>query len=613
MNPSPDSFPFFKEKREEDRKRKKESLILTKGFFMCRCFFHSSALFLICLVFLLSVDILAQTVLTAFPKTCQLYSRDVQDSAITPIIGAISSAGAESVSVTLYSKNIQVKRLPQALQYSGATASFNFSPKIHAELSMYKYELRIDETLINTADSVVCGDAFLVEGQSNTCSEYDDGYVPLNPYVRAFGKSYCNDPDCWIDTTWGIALGCNDCSNLPDGHYVNKWGLRIAQKIADNHSIPVCLFTGCWGWTSIESHYRDTAYNSIYGNFLYRIKKANLADGLKWVIWHQGESNPSDTDYKEKFLGLCNTWKSDFPGIQRYYLFQIRSCNNNWGELHEITREQQRRIPEGRPDISIMSTTNIPGNDGCHYSSEGYQLFAERMYPLIARDFYGLEDTVRITPPNIQKAWFEGIDHLRLKILFDQPVLLPDDSSIQHAFGMGSTVSAADSVRADTNANTITLFLGSPSDSTTVSYYFDDWNGDVYFGPWLYNTRGIGALGFYRFPITEKDSTAIETSLPSPLYFGLTAFPNPFAASMLVKFNVPQSKNKEKQKVYVRIYDLNGKLVQTLVQGMFATGYHRVVFKGRESGNGQTLGNGFYFCRMQAPGFERTLKMLLVQ
>ena len=96
--------------------------------------------------------------------------------------------------------------------------------------------------------------------------------------------------------------------------------------------------------------------------------------------------------------------------------------------------------------------------------------------------------------------------------------------------------------------------------------------------------------------------------MPSPLYFGLTAVPNPFAASTLVKFNVPQSKNGEKQKVSVRIYDLNGKLVQTLAQGIFAAGVHTVLFKGKGKENRRTLGNGIYFCRMQAPGFTQDIE-----
>ena len=129
---------------------------------------------------------------------------------------------------------------------------------------------------------------------------------------------------------------------------------------------------------------------------------------------------------------------------------------------------------------------------------------------------------------------------------------------------------------------------------------------------------GVPPGGECRFQLAEMEiinmnKTSVETFPLSPLFFGLASAPNPFSAVTLVKFNVPQSKNGEKQKVSVRIYDLNGKLVQTLAKGNLAAGYHTAAFNGRENGHGQKLGNGIYFCRMQAPGYSRTLKLLLVE
>ena len=129
---------------------------------------------------------------------------------------------------------------------------------------------------------------------------------------------------------------------------------------------------------------------------------------------------------------------------------------------------------------------------------------------------------------------------------------------------------------------------------------------------------GVPPNGECRFQLAEmeiidKDNVSTETTLPSPLFFRLTAVPNPFSAATQIEFNVPQAKNGEKQKVSVRIYDLSGRLVQTLVQGSFVAGYHTAAFNGRENGNGRTFGNGIYFCRMEAMGFTMTLKLLLVQ
>ena len=99
----------------------------------------------------------------------------------------------------------------------------------------------------------------------------------------------------------------------------------------------------------------------------------------------------------------------------------------------------------------------------------------------------------------------------------------------------------------------------------------------------------------------------------SSLSYGVQAFPNPFAGAASIKFSVPQTKNGERQSLSVRVYDLNGQLVRTLAQGQFAAGYHTVQLNARDKGKGYALSNGIYFCRMQAPGFTKTLKLLLVE
>ena len=99
----------------------------------------------------------------------------------------------------------------------------------------------------------------------------------------------------------------------------------------------------------------------------------------------------------------------------------------------------------------------------------------------------------------------------------------------------------------------------------------------------------------------------------SSLSYGVQAFPNPFAGAASIKFMVPQTKTGERQSLSVRVYDLNGQLVRTLAQGQFAAGYHTVQLNARDKGKGYALCNGIYFCRMQAPGFTKTLKLLLVE
>jgi flagellar hook assembly protein FlgD len=60
------------------------------------------------------------------------------------------------------------------------------------------------------------------------------------------------------------------------------------------------------------------------------------------------------------------------------------------------------------------------------------------------------------------------------------------------------------------------------------------------------------------------------------------------------------------------IYDLLGRQVQTLVDQPLAAGYYRIQWGGRNA-QGQIVGAGIYFYQIQANGFIRTRKMLLVK
>ena len=60
------------------------------------------------------------------------------------------------------------------------------------------------------------------------------------------------------------------------------------------------------------------------------------------------------------------------------------------------------------------------------------------------------------------------------------------------------------------------------------------------------------------------------------------------------------------------IYDLLGRQVQTLVDRPLAAGYYRIQWDGRNA-QGQIVGAGIYFYQIQANGFIRTRKMLLVK
>jgi parallel beta-helix repeat protein len=84
-------------------------------------------------------------------------------------------------------------------------------------------------------------------------------------------------------------------------------------------------------------------------------------------------------------------------------------------------------------------------------------------------------------------------------------------------------------------------------------------------------------------------------------------YPNPFNPSTAISFVIPQA-----TQVTLKIYDVRGQLVKTLVDRMLADGRHQVIWHG-DNASGQQVASGVYFYRMQAGSFSQSKTMLLVR
>lgn len=95
--------------------------------------------------------------------------------------------------------------------------------------------------------------------------------------------------------------------------------------------------------------------------------------------------------------------------------------------------------------------------------------------------------------------------------------------------------------------------------------------------------------------------TAVKKPPPVPREFELLQnYPNPFNPTTVIRFVVRSSGF-----VSLKVYDVLGREVATLVDGSESAGTHSVVF------NGSKLASGVYFYRLAAPGINLVRKMLL--
>jgi hypothetical protein len=98
--------------------------------------------------------------------------------------------------------------------------------------------------------------------------------------------------------------------------------------------------------------------------------------------------------------------------------------------------------------------------------------------------------------------------------------------------------------------------------------------------------------------------TSVETlSFEIPLEYRLEQnFPNPFNPATTIRFAL-----RARGEVTVRIFDLLGREITTLLKEELPAGVHQVVF------DAQTLPSGVYLYRIQTDGFCQTRKLLLVK
>ncbi len=93
-----------------------------------------------------------------------------------------------------------------------------------------------------------------------------------------------------------------------------------------------------------------------------------------------------------------------------------------------------------------------------------------------------------------------------------------------------------------------------------------------------------------------------------PTVFALRQnYPNPFNPSTTIRFDVPEA-----TELTVVIYDLLGRQVVTLVEGVLQPGYHRVSWNGKAA-DGSDVPTGVYIARMTSPTFTRSIKLILLK
>lgn len=100
--------------------------------------------------------------------------------------------------------------------------------------------------------------------------------------------------------------------------------------------------------------------------------------------------------------------------------------------------------------------------------------------------------------------------------------------------------------------------------------------------------------------------TAEEGSLPNN--FSLDEnHPNPFGLNTAISYTLPT-----RALVRLNVYDVNGRVVKTIVSAEVDAGWHTALWDGKDEA-GREVTSGVYFLRFKAGGYKQTRKVLLIR
>ncbi len=434
------------------------------------------------------------------------------------------------VYVELYKNNSLLETYNQELSFSSDQASFEINIEINSELSKYSVKTyainNAEAAMIKEAEDIVCGDVFIVQGQSNAeAPSYNgssSGYE--SDFIRVYANGNSSSSSVITNNQWYYGQG--DGNSGTNGN-TGQWGLVLAKKLVDELNIPIAIFNGAHGGQPISFFQRPSNYqsstNSNYGRLYYRLNKSGLKSYVRGVLWSQGEADSfsgglTTEQYKNEFENLVGFWQEDYPSIEQYYIFQTRDCDCGTSQSGRVKiKEAQRQLAVNNTNISIMPTTAMTTHsDNCHYPfTNGYEKFGTRIFKPVLENIYSLDYSEEINAPMVTDIQISSTNGLNLIITTNAESLMintQDTATLLEKISEDFVLTNANSVSIigfEVQGSSIMLMLdGDPGADAIISLYgrHDDLEDNIT------NSAGIELVCFGNYCISgdcDQSSTGI--------------------------------------------------------------------------------------------------------
>jgi hypothetical protein len=210
-------------------------------------------------------------------------------------------------------------------------------------------------------------------------------------------------------------------------------------------------------------------------------------------------------------------------------------------------------------------------------------------------------DSVTIVQIMLPRGQSYGAD---LAFLFDPSILLPDTDFIRsHAFVSEASAVSMWNIAGDTLLVSIsTPYPHDVGDQPFAELAFRGRQGissgtatSLVFLPYPFTDMNEHGLSVHTEPFTAVSAICVQNA------------PNPFNPATTIRFATPAPGIAT-----VSIYDVKGRQIRRLAHGWLESGYHAVVWDGRDDA-GRDAASGIYLCRVSTWRAQAVVRMTLVR
>jgi len=393
-----------------------------------------------------------------------------------------------------------------------------------------------------------------------------------------------------------------DWSSLPNlnhnNEYVRKYFIDVAKYWIQTYGI--------------DGYRCDVAWGVEERNQQFWQEWREALKSIKPEVFLEAEASSSTAEFYNKRFDSANDWDL------RTKILGVLSQTATIESLHqEVTRsyaEHARpfRFVENHDENRVAQTFDTKRSLLVHtllFTLNGIPLIYSggEVGEVTRREMIDWTDADNLTPS------FKKLIQLRKSYIHNPVVsrIINSDNSNVYSF---SSISENDVVITAANfrqeLKNITLNLSAlPFDGTSNYYLTDLMDGTVYTISPLQRDSYPVTIDGYQAKVFYYGLDSVSVGVNEPIisnlpgeYKLLQNYPNPFNPVTRIKYQI-----KENEKVTLKIYDMLGREVITLVDAMQNKGNHEVSF------NASNLSSGIYFYQLNTANYSDVKKLILLK